>query len=164
MVLLARPVIAGVLALLVSAPVAFIAPATAEPSIRQAAVLRASQPDIIPGERITLVAGAPTGARYTSLSRADRRRTRLVLQHRVGGTWVKVGARRLRTKRVRFAYSASRTARGTLTLRTVGKLRGRTFAGGRLSLPVVSQRLGLRVPADSQVVRLPKPSAREARP
>jgi hypothetical protein len=30
--------------------------------------------------------------------------------------------------------------------------------------PVVSQRLGLRVPADSQVVRLPKPPAREDRP
>ncbi|MCD6639856.1 MAG: hypothetical protein LT071_08080 [Nocardioides sp.] len=141
MVLLPRPLMAGVLALLVSAPVAFIAPATAEPSTRQAAVLRASQPDIIPGERITLVAGAPTGAGYTSLSRADRRRTRLVLQRRVDGAWVKVAAQRLRTTRVRFAYSAPRSARGTLTLRTVGKLRGRTFRGGRLSLPVVAQRL-----------------------
>lgn len=149
--MLRRPALVGLLAVLISAPLAG-APALAEPGSalptteRAAALLRASQPNVMPGERVGIVAGAPTVRGYRQLTRAQKRRTSLVLQQRVGASWRKIAARKLKTKRVRFTYTAAANASGTVRLRTVAKLRKRTFRGGALALPVVRQQLGATVP------------------
>lgn len=142
-----RPVSVGVLACLIATPVVLGAPALADPAsatptrAAPAAVLKASVPDVMPGERITLTAGAPRVRGFKKLRAKDRRRARLVLQRRVDSTWRKVAVRRLRTKQVTYPFRALSGASGTLRFRTVAKLRGRTYRGGRLQLPVVAPRL-----------------------
>lgn len=149
-----RLAIAGLFAALIS-PALTSAPALAEPTgapptpERAAAVLRASQPDVMPGERVKVVAGAPKVRGYKQLTKAQKRRTKLVLQHRVGARWARVAVRKLKArKQVRFTYAAASNASGTVRLRTVAKFRKKTFRGGALSLPVVRQQLTATPPGE----------------
>lgn len=143
-----RPVSVGVLALLLATPVIHGAPASAEPAglvpspaRAPAAVLKASVPNVMPGERVTFTAGAPRVRGFKKLRAKDRKRAKLVLQRRVDGAWRKVAVRRLRTRQVTLPFRALSSASGTLRFRTVARLRGRTYRGGRLQLPVVVPRL-----------------------
>lgn len=151
-----RLAVASLLTALVATPLAHAVPASAQPTTQPTtqpaaqpttqaraakALLRASLPDLIPGEQVSFTAGRPQGKGYKKLSRADKRRAKLVLQRKVGSSWRKIGAAPLATKRVKLSWTTPTAASGTVVVRTVAKLKKRTFRGGRLALPVVAQSL-----------------------
>ena len=92
-----RIAVASLLTALVATPLAHAVPASARPTTTSAAqavepgaakaLLRASLPDLIPGEQVSFTAGRPQGKAYKRLPRADKRRAKLVLQLKVGSSW-----------------------------------------------------------------------------
>lgn len=144
-----RKALMGLMVVLLSAPVAALHPASATPvdegdATTTRAVLRVSQTEAMPGERLALVAGPPRTRAFRRLPVRVQRRAVLVLQRRISGRWRTVAKRRLRTNRVRYAFKTPLTARGSLVFRTVARSQGHAYRAATVRLPVQVPRLALR--------------------